>query len=213
MQYFDHVFLLPQIRLQDSPTSLLTQLHTPFPSLKQATTTKKPHTHKKRELHKSGNQNKEAKDRWDKKYPKKAKWDTKSTKIPLGSFCGLPWSVVRHIHWDSVGENWLFPLPMGISCRLVRGRRRCPLPLLSAGTLSDLNLCKPLCVLPQALLCLDQTLLPWSHPSSPPAFTLFPTPLLPKPLSIEGRGLMKRIHLQLRAQSLPFSSVLVGGAN
>lgn len=85
---------------------------------------------------------------------------------------------------------------------LVRDGSPCPLPPLSDGTPSGLDLCRPracchsLCAFISAsvLLCLED--FPWSH-LSPLALFIFLSPLLQSSLSPEEKCLMKTSHLGL----------------
>lgn len=57
---------------------------------------------------------------------------------------GLSWSVIDITQWHSTGE-YLFSLCQSVSITnsfLVKGEILCPIRLLSAGTLSDLNMCR-----------------------------------------------------------------------
>lgn len=57
-------------------------------------------------------------------HPKQSKMkQKKSRQIPLSSFCvsqlslsmGPALRCIWYTHWDFIGENWVFPLPMGIN--------------------------------------------------------------------------------------------------
>lgn len=93
---------------------------------------------------------------------------------------------------------------------LLRGRILCPLTLLGVRLTSGLNMCKSCTccnsliefMCRSILLCLE-ILFPWSHPSSPLAFTVFPFPH--RSLRPKKRNLRKTSHLGENAPTfLPF---------
>lgn len=99
----------------------------------------------------------------DKLYP------TKSTKMPLSSFCisylqlsiGLPWSVINLPAETSLTRTE-FPWPVGINCRCFLIVGALSTSSFSTGTPPDLNLCSPCacCPGPCELLCAPVRLCP-----------------------------------------------------
>lgn len=100
-----------------------------------------------------------------------------------------------HLQGHSTGENG-FTLPLQVSIArsiLVRGGTLCPLSLLRAGILSDLNRFRTYicCYSLYEFLCASVhwfwvMLFSWSHPATPAPTTFLP-PILHRPWSLEGR--------------------------
>lgn len=147
--------------------------------------------------------------KWHKKYTHAHK-NTNKTKnnsrvlVMLGNFSqawGLCWIVVyipKDILLEKTEQVWIanrFSIRSGSSC---------PLPWLSDGTFSDLNMCSPLhaalvfmrlYVYPHC--CVWKMLLPWNYPL-PLVLTVFLPLLAYRHLCFEWRSLMKIYYLGLR---------------
>lgn len=104
-------------------------------------------------------------------------------------------------------RNQIFPFLVGITCKQLHswGGTVSPSPLLRAGTLSGLNLCRSCgcCHSLYELVCVSVNCvykMPFSqnHPL-PLALTIFLRPLLHRSLSLYGRGLIETSHLGLGA--------------
>lgn len=160
--------------------------------------------------HKNKNKNKQAKRPID-MLPKKAKAEKKVHKDTSEFFFLLP-TTLGHgaypgmclIHAGTIiGESCfsLYQWYLTTDRLVVRGGTLCPLPLLGAGALFGWTLCRS-CVLPQSLwiqMCMGPIVSGKYHFLGVlPSLWLLQFVCLFS-LSLEGKGLMKLLHLGLRA--------------